>query len=117
MRAVQCKSAGCRAFGREVKMDINISRNEKELTVGPVGRLDSSTSGDFETALKSNFTDEVETLIIDFGEVDFISSKGLRVLISAYKSLGSRKMEIVNANPSVREILRLSGLLKVIEIK
>lgn len=98
-------------------MEINTTRNNNELIIAPVGRLDSATSGDFESALNENFTDETETLIIDFSSVDFISSKGLRVLVSTYKNLGTRKMEITGANASVMEILQLSGLLKVITVK
>lgn len=97
-------------------MEIKTERKENELTVIPVGRLDSATSGDFAEALEKNFTEDVKKLIIDFSEVDFISSKGLRVIVSVYKELGEREMEITGANPSVMEVFRLSGLLKVINV-
>lgn len=97
-------------------MEIKTERKENELTVMPVGRLDSATSGDFAAVLDSSFTGDVEKLVIDFSEVDFISSKGLRVIVSLYKRLGNRQMEIIGANPSVLEVFRLSGLLKVISI-
>lgn len=97
-------------------MDIEVTKRDKELTVKPIGRLDSATSGDFAEAIAENFTEDMEKLIIDFDEVDFISSKGLRVIVSVYKELGDRTMEITDANASVLEVFRLSGLLKVIKV-
>lgn len=98
-------------------MEITVTRNDDELTLAPLGRLDSLTSGEFAEALEKHFTEDVMTLVIDFSGVDFISSKGLRVLVSAYKNLGERKMEITEANASVMEVLQLSGLLKVITVR
>jgi len=98
-------------------MTINHSRNEKNLVVSPIGRLDSATSGEFSDFLSQNFTDDVEKLTLDFSNVDFISSKGLRVIVSTYKSLNGRKLEVTGCNTSIHEIFRLSGLLKVLDIK
>ena len=100
-------------------MIINMSKNEelKELTIKPEGRLDSTCSDEFFDYVNESFTEDFNKLIIDFNCIDFISSKGLRVLVSIYKSLNGRTMEATGANVSVMEILRLSGLLKVIEVK
>ena len=98
-------------------MTINQFKNGNNLTVIPGERLDSATSGEFQDFLTENFTADVEKLTLDFSQVDFISSKGLRVLVSTYKGLEGRKMEIINANASVKEVLRLSGLLKIFDVK
>lgn len=98
-------------------MTINHSRTENVLTVVPEGRLDSSTGDEFGRFLDKHFTEDVEKLVFDFSGVDYISSKGLRVLVSVYKDLKGRNMEINNANTSVREILRISGLTKVFNVK
>lgn len=98
-------------------MVINQKIKEKELTVIPEGRLDSAASGEFEAFLDTAFDDNIEKLILDFASVDFISSKGLRTVVSAYKKLNGRKMEIINANPSVKEVFRLSGLLSVLDVR
>lgn len=97
-------------------MTINTSRNGNELTVSPEGRLDSTTSGELQETLEAYFTEEVGKLILNFEGVDYISSKGLRILVSVYKSLNGREMEIVNANDSVLEVFRLSGLDKTFSI-
>lgn len=98
-------------------MEILKERKDDVLVVQPIGRLDSTTSEDFSQFIGENFTTDTAKLVLDFQSVDFISSKGLRVLVSVYKELGGRQMEIVNANSSVHEILRISGLLKVFGLK
>jgi len=98
-------------------MVINQSTNEKELTVIPEGRLDTATSDEFLEYVNANFTEEFEKVIFDFGGIDFVSSKGLRVLVTIYKSLNGRTMEIINTNASVQEVLRISGLLKMFNVK
>lgn len=94
-------------------MEISHTLKDNQLTVNIKGRLDSLTSGDLMDFLNANFTQDVQNLVLDFAEVDFISSKGLRVLVSVYKTLGERKMIIINSNSSVLEVFRLSGLLTV----
>ena len=98
-------------------MTINQERNGDILKVIPKGRLDSASSGEFTEFIETNFTEDVKKLVIDFGGVDFISSNGLRVIVTIYKNLGGRTIEITNANTAVMEIFRLSGFLKAIEIK
>lgn len=90
-------------------MDIKAIENGKILTVMPVGRMDSTTSDDFLTYVEQRFTTDFEMLSLDFSGVDYISSKGLRVLLLIYKSLSGRKMEITGANESVKEVLRITG--------
>lgn len=97
-------------------MTVNAIREEEKLTLQMEGRIDSSTSDDFQKAIDENFTDDVGDIVLDFGGVDFISSKGLRVLVSLYKKLEGREMKITGANASVKEVLRLSGLLKKFDV-
>ena len=98
-------------------MTIDKVTTAESLTAILNGRLDSMTSDSFSEWLKTNFTDDTKHLILDFSGIDFISSKGLRVLITVYKSLNGRTMEIINANDSVLEVFRLSGLLNIFTIK
>ena len=98
-------------------MTINQIKDGSNLTIIPVGRLDSTTSDEFSDFINCSFTDEIEKLILDFTDVDFISSKGLRVLVTLHKSLNGRKLEIVCANSSVSEIFRLYGLSSIFDLK
>lgn len=97
-------------------MTIDSTNDNNNLIVTLNGRLDSSTAGDFETFINKELNDEVASLRFNFADVDYISSKGLRILVAAFKKLNGRPMFIENANASVKEILRLSGLLKVFNV-
>jgi len=81
------------------------------------GRLDSATAGELEERINAELTPETGELTIDLREVDFISSKGLRVLVAAYHMLESKKVTLIDANASIQEVLRLSGLLKIFTVK
>ena len=98
-------------------MNIEHSLHNNELTVRPQGRLDSAGSEEFSAFLEEHFTAQVSGLTLDLAEVDFVSSKGLRAIVAVYKSLSGRTLTLVNANPSVREVLRLSGLTRVLNVQ
>lgn len=102
--------------GREYNMIIKKIIENNTLTVIPGGRLDSSTSESFADFLRENFTEEMDTLVIDMSDVDFISSNGLRIIIMQYKNLNGRKMKLIEANKSVMEVFRLSKLVSVFDI-
>ena len=63
-------------------MNINITRNENELTVALQGRLDTLTSPDLEEELEDKL-DGIEKLIFDFTGLEYISSAGLRVIVGS----------------------------------
>jgi len=94
-------------------LKIDVSKNGTDLRIKLTGTLDSMTSGDLEETLERELNDNVSSLTFDFSDVDYISSKGIRVLVAAYRKMNGRKMLIENANDSVKEVFRLSGLLKV----
>ena len=98
-------------------MQITQKKEADCLTISLEGRVDSVSSGDFQAYLDENFTSDVQKLILDFSGVDFISSKGLRILVSLYKNLNGRSMVILKPNASVLEVLRLSGLLNFFQIE
>ena len=98
-------------------MNIEHKLDGKTLTVTPLGRLDSISSGDFSDFLKEHFTDDMEALVIDFSHVDFISSKGLRVIIAQYKELNGRTMSCTGANTAVKDVFRISGLAKTFGVQ
>lgn len=98
-------------------MIIRTEKTDDRLTVMPEGRLDSNTNVELEEFLAKNFTPDVPNLTLDMSGVDYISSKGIRILVTVYKALEGRTMEIVRCNESVTEVLRLSGLLKILNVR
>ena len=97
-------------------MKVDIELKEDVLTLTPDGRLDSASADFFTEAFEENRTEAVTTLVADLEKVDYISSKGLRVLVKARKDMNG-SLIIKNANASVLEVLRLSGLSKVFQVE
>jgi len=90
-------------------MDITITKNEKELTVAVAGRLDTLTSPELEAQLEKNLGDS-EKLIFDFKDLKFISSAGLRVLLTSMQAMdGKGEMVLRNVSRSVMDIFEVTG--------
>lgn len=94
-------------------MTIESKKEDGKLNLKLTGTLDSLGSPDLEAKLAEELTDDVKELILNFAGVDYISSRGLRVLVSTHRKMQGRPMHLENVNDNVKEVLRLSGLLKV----
>ena len=81
------------------------------------GRLDTTTAPQLEAELK-NSLDGVTELVFDLGALEYISSAGLRVLLSAYKTMrGQGSMKITNANELVKEVFEVTGFSDFLPIE
>ncbi|MCQ2737273.1 MAG: STAS domain-containing protein [archaeon] len=99
-------------------MDIQKNFNEKELTLLINGRVDTYTAPELETAINEEL-DNIESLILDFENLEYISSAGLRVLVSTQKKAKKQdfSFKIINVNDVVNEILRMSKFDKILTIE
>jgi len=103
-------------------MPINASRNGSVLTLVLVGRLDSATSSELENAFK-NSLEEIDSLVLDFSKVDYVSSASLRALLNAHKRMSAKwggvrgNMKITNVNEGVMEIFKMTGFANVLSIE
>ena len=88
-------------------MQINKNQEGNKLTLAPIGRVDTITAPELEAAI---VLDGVEELVFDLAQVDYISSAGLRVLLSSQKKMAGKSMKIVNAKPAVKEVFDLTGV-------
>ena len=87
-------------------MQINKNQDGSKLTLAPIGRVDTITAPELEAAA---VTDGIEELVFDLAQVDYISSAGLRVLLSAQKRMAGKTMKIVNSKPAVKEVFDITG--------
>ncbi len=98
-------------------MDIKKEYNEKELTIIVKDNIDTTTAPDFENEI----TDEMgkfDSLILDFTDLQYISSAGLRVLLSTGKKLSSDNIPfLIKVNDTIREILEMSGFDRILNIE
>ena len=98
-------------------MEIRKEQNGTELNVFLKGRLDTTTAPALEDELSSSL-DGIESLAMDFGELEYISSAGLRVLLSAQKRMTKQgKMVIKNVNETIMEIFDVTGFSDILTIE
>ena len=98
-------------------MNITKNANQDELTISLEGRLDTSTSPILEEEVKQSL-DGVTKLTFDFNNLDYISSAGLRVILSAQKIMNEKgSMKVVNMNDTVKEIFDVTGFSEIITIE
>ena len=81
------------------------------------GRLDTVTAPELEGVLKESL-DGVKDLVFDFKDLEYISSAGLRILLSAQKTMSSQgKMVVKNVNETIMEIFEVTGFCEVLTIE
>ena len=98
-------------------MTINILE-ENGVTVFKIeGRLDTTTAPELEKAINGE-GDAIKNLVLDFTGVDYISSAGLRVLLSAQKKMNAQgSMELVGVSEAVMDIFEMTGFAEILVIK
>lgn len=80
------------------------------------GRIDTTTAPQMEAELKENLPGITE-LMLDFAEVEYISSAGLRVLLSAQKTMNAQgKMSISHVSEDVMEVFDITGFADILTI-
>ena len=98
-------------------MTIQQTRNENALTIALEGRLDTMNAPELEAALKDTLNG-VEELTFDFEKLDYISSAGLRVLLSAQKTMNRQgSMKVVHVNEIIMEIFEVTGFSDILTIE
>ena len=98
-------------------LNINKTLEDKKLTVALEGRLDTTTSPELEKSLKENLPDLTE-LVIDLSGLEYISSAGLRVLLSAQKTMMKQgSMKVTHVSETVMEIFEVTGFVDILTIE
>lgn len=98
---------------------LNIEKNKVDagLTILLGGRLDTLTAPELESELKSGL-DGVKELVFDMEKLDYISSAGLRVLLSAQKVMNKQgSMKLIHVKPEVNEIFEVTGFVDILTIE
>lgn len=92
-------------------MEIKSSLNGDELKVELSGELNALTAPELSTFLAPHL-DKIKTLVLDFKECDFVSSAGIRVLLSSFKTLKKNQgdMRLENVGPNFKDVLEATGL-------
>ena len=98
-------------------MKILKEQTAKTLTLTLEGRLDTKTSPELEAVLVNELGDTAE-LILDFEHLEYISSAGLRVLLTAQKKMNTQGTMIIrNVCEDVREVFDISGFSDILTVQ
>ena len=100
-------------------MDIIKTSNENSVTLALSGRLDTVTSSKLGEELAIIFDEGAIELVLNLEALDYISSAGLRVLLTAQKKVNAlaTTMKIINANENVKEVFDVTGFSEILTIE
>lgn len=98
-------------------MNITKTQENEKMVLTLSGRLDTMTAPDLETEVNS-IPAEINELILDMSSLEYISSAGLRVLLSAQKKMNKLgKMTLVGVSDSVNEVFEITGFADILNIE
>ena len=100
-----------------MNMNIRKSTESTKLTIALEGRLDTTTAPQLEGELATAL-DGITDLIFDLADLDYISSAGLRVLLSAQKKMNKQGSMIVrHSKPEIMEIFDVTGFTDILTLE
>jgi anti-sigma B factor antagonist len=98
-------------------MTIEIKRNAEETIVKLVGRLDTITAPALDKTINEDIAD-AKNLILDLKELEYISSAGLRVLLSAQKKYGKLGyLKVINVCEEILSVFEMTGFADILTIE
>ena len=98
-------------------MNIEKICNENSITLKVSGRLDTTTAPSLENAV-SEAVGSCEYLILDFANLEYISSAGLRVILKAQKLMNAQgTMKVMNVNETIMEVFEITGFADILNIE
>ena len=97
-------------------MTINVEREFELVTLEITGRLDTTTAPNLEVVI-NEISEDTKEIVFNMAELEYISSAGIRVILSAYKKMNQSGgiMRIEKANEMVREVFEMTGLLEMLD--
>ena len=98
-------------------MTIQTIKNEDALTVSVTGRLDTTTSPELDEELKKSL-DGIRDLAMDLEGLEYISSAGLRILLSTQKTMNQQgTMKLINVSSMVMDVFEVTGFADILTIE
>jgi len=100
-------------------MHIREDRNDGVTIIAPAGRIDSTTSGTLERHLLGVIGAGHHRLVVDFADVEYISSAGLRVMLTLAKKTKEMRgaLALCGMGDTVRQVFELAGFLPLFTIE
>lgn len=98
-------------------MEIKVQKQGTVLVVIVKGKIDTMTASDFGQTISDNL-EGVTRLTLDFSDVSYVSSMGLRMLLECQKNIRKQdgEMQLINVQPAVMDVLKMTGFTKIVTI-
>ena len=98
-------------------MTIEIKKNAEETIVELAGRLDTTTAPALDKTI-CNDIEDTKNLVLDFKNLEYISSAGLRVLLSTQKKMQKNgSMKLINVCEEIMEVFEMTGFADILTIE
>ncbi len=94
-------------------MDIQMIGNGGAVTLKVKGKLNTTTAADFNKYVGENIKPPCK-VTVDFGELDFMTSAGIRSLMTLRSIVGADNIKVINATGLVREVFEISGITAIL---
>lgn len=96
-----------------------MSELQSPVLLCPSGRLDANTSERFESEVLEQVSQSPKGMVMDFSEIGYVSSAGLRVVLLAAKKVKAAGGTFVlcGISPAIREVFRVSGFLSILTVE
>lgn len=102
-------------------MKITAQRVGLKLIVNAEGRIDTTTAVEYGNKINDyldDSDDEIKELVLDFSNIDYISSIGLRVILELQKRINNQGyMKLINVAPSVMEVFEMTGFTNILTVE
>lgn len=102
----------------ELNITMNMNEEQDRLFMKIEGRLDTKTAPDLEEKVNQAM-EKVSSIVMDFTELEYVSSAGLRVLLRTHKAMKAKKggMIIRGANEEVQEVFTITGFSDILKLE
>ncbi|MBQ4287392.1 MAG: STAS domain-containing protein [Bacteroidales bacterium] len=100
-------------------MEIKSEKKDTCLSICVNGRLDTLSSREFMKWTEENLGDDITDVVIECSDLTYISSSGLRVLMTIYKKITPKhgKLSLKDLTPQVGEVLNITGMASLFSIE
>ncbi|MBP5621384.1 MAG: STAS domain-containing protein [Thermoguttaceae bacterium] len=97
-------------------MPVSVTFDGKKALVSCEGKFDSTAMPELEKEIQEIPCDDLDEIVVDLAKTDYISSRGIRVVMSLFHQMKGKKFSVVNANSAVKEIFNSTGLNKIVKL-
>ena len=98
-------------------MTINVNKEGEKLVLSPEGRIDTVTAPEFSKVIDENI-EGVKELVIDFEKLEYISSAGLRVLLTTQKNMSKvGSMKLIHVSDVIMDVFNITGFVDILTIE